>query len=150
MLAKLRRPADVTYHSVIGVTPPTGPFKVADLLAGIGKNEPGDGVVPYSGAHVEPVKSELVVPAEHTEVHHHPLSVQEMPAQGLGALRGSGEMRGFPLSDAAQQRGGEGRFCEAFHSGKRLPAGGEGGRHPVVGLDRLSRLGAPQALPTEL
>jgi pimeloyl-ACP methyl ester carboxylesterase len=78
VLAALPLSAGVSYHSIIGVTPPTGAFKVADLLAGIGKNEPGDGVVPYTSAHIEPVESELVVPAEHTEVHHHPLSVQEV------------------------------------------------------------------------
>ena len=78
VLAALPPPADVAYHSIIGVTPPSGAFKLVDLLAGVSKNEPGDGVVPYSSAHIEPVESELVVPADHSEVHHHPLSVQEV------------------------------------------------------------------------
>ncbi len=40
--------------------------------------EPGDGVVPYSSAHLEGVDSELVVPADHFTVHHHPLAVLEV------------------------------------------------------------------------
>ena len=78
VLAVRPRPANVHYHSILGVIPPSGVYRLADRLAGIKRSEPGDGVVPYSSAHLKDVDSELVVPAEHTEVHQHPLAVQEV------------------------------------------------------------------------
>ncbi len=40
--------------------------------------DPGDGVVPYRSAHIDSVDSELVVPADHFHVHHHPAAIQEV------------------------------------------------------------------------
>ena len=78
VLAARSAPPGVHYHSIIGVAPLSRTLRIAEVLAGFGKPEPGDGVVPYSSAHLDSVDSELVVPAEHTEVHHHPLAVQEV------------------------------------------------------------------------
>jgi pimeloyl-ACP methyl ester carboxylesterase len=65
LLAARPAPAGVHYHSIIGVA--------------FGKGQSGtDGIVPYTSAHVEGVDSELVVPAIHTTVHHHPRAVLEV------------------------------------------------------------------------
>jgi hypothetical protein len=77
LLAARPRPEGVHYHSVIGVVPPSA--NVLDrLLVSTDGGEPGDGVVPYRSAHLEDVDSELVVPADHFTVHHHPLAVLEV------------------------------------------------------------------------
>jgi pimeloyl-ACP methyl ester carboxylesterase len=58
LLASRQGPPGVVYHSVIGVVrgrPPEG----------------GDGVVSYGSAHIDGAVSEVVVPADHTHVHHH-------------------------------------------------------------------------------
>jgi pimeloyl-ACP methyl ester carboxylesterase len=70
------RSPEVHYHSVIGVAPPCGLVRLECLFSGA--CEEGDGVVPYASAHVDAVDSELIVPAEHSAVHHHPLAVQEV------------------------------------------------------------------------
>jgi hypothetical protein len=55
----------VHYHSVIGVA--------------FGKGVKGtDGIVPYTSAHIDGVDSEVVVPAVHTTMHHHPRAVLEV------------------------------------------------------------------------
>jgi pimeloyl-ACP methyl ester carboxylesterase len=58
-------PPGVVYHSIIGVLSGEGP-------------DGGDGIVPYRSAHIDGVASELVVPAGHTTVHHHPRAVLEV------------------------------------------------------------------------
>jgi hypothetical protein len=45
---------------------------------GGGSYEVGDGVVPYASAHLDRVESELVVPADHYSVHHHPFAILEL------------------------------------------------------------------------
>jgi pimeloyl-ACP methyl ester carboxylesterase len=85
LLAARSRPPRVHYHSVIGVTPPG--VLVMERLLGGGYNETGDGVVPYASAHLEGVDSELVVPANHFEVHHHPLAILEVRRVLLEHLR---------------------------------------------------------------
>jgi hypothetical protein len=75
LLAGRPRPEGVRYHSVIGTLPKSEPV-LERLLADT--SEPGDGVVPYSSAHVEDAESELVVPADHFHVHHHPLAILEV------------------------------------------------------------------------
>jgi pimeloyl-ACP methyl ester carboxylesterase len=88
LLASRCRPEGVHYHSIIGVTT----SKTADLerfLAGDGK-EPGDGVVPYTSAHLPQVDSELVVPADHHHVHQHPLAVLEVRRILLEHIQGGG------------------------------------------------------------
>ncbi len=78
LLASKPKPPEVHYHSIIGMKPPTHSLVLANFIAGVERCEPGDGVVPYSSAHIENADSELVVPAEHTEVHTHPLAVREV------------------------------------------------------------------------
>lgn len=68
--------AGVRYHSVIGVTPRTTRL-LERLFAGADK-QPGDGVVPYSSAHLAVAESELVVNADHFAVHQHPGAIREV------------------------------------------------------------------------
>src|SRR5205823_6421272 len=70
-----KRSERVHYHSVVGVAP-ASKASLGYLLAG--DSEPGDEVVPYESAHLDGVDSELVVPANHFQVHQHPLSVREV------------------------------------------------------------------------
>lgn len=62
----LRIPCWVTTHSIIGKSHHSP-------LAG-----PDDCVVPVASARIEDACSELVVPASHTKVHHHPDTVEEL------------------------------------------------------------------------
>jgi pimeloyl-ACP methyl ester carboxylesterase len=78
ILASRPKPPDVHYHSIIGVAPQEGLVRVEEFLAGARKNEKGDGVVPYSSAHIDGVDSELIIPAEHTQIHDHPFAIQEV------------------------------------------------------------------------
>jgi hypothetical protein len=77
LLAAKPRPQPVHYHSVIGLVPRSR-LGFEGLLTGFGVPEQGDGVVPYSSAHIGGVDSEVTVPAEHMYVHHHPLAVREV------------------------------------------------------------------------
>ncbi len=65
-LESLRPPCWVTTHSIIGKAH-------ASLVSG-----GDDCVVPVESARVSGVVSELVVPASHTKVHHHPETVAEI------------------------------------------------------------------------
>jgi pimeloyl-ACP methyl ester carboxylesterase len=77
LLAARPIPRGVHYHSIIGVLPHEN-YLVESLLPG-GKSKFGtDGVVPYTSAHLDGVDSEIIVPADHIHVHHHPLAVQEV------------------------------------------------------------------------
>ena len=51
------------------------------------EGHPSDGVVPYSSAHIDGTDSELVVPADHFHVHHHPLAILEVRRILLDHLR---------------------------------------------------------------
>ncbi len=65
-LHRLRPPCWVSQHTIMGdvwTSPVSGP---------------GDKVVPTSSARLAGVVSEVVVPAAHTKVHHHPITVLEM------------------------------------------------------------------------
>jgi pimeloyl-ACP methyl ester carboxylesterase len=65
ILAARRAPPGVHYHSIIGEV--------------FGKGDKGgDGVVSVASAHLPGVDSELVVPADHFHVHHHPRAVLEV------------------------------------------------------------------------
>ena len=74
VLAGRKCPEGVAYHSIVGVA----------LTKGLatepcyGTAAAGDGVVPYESAHLEGARSELVVQADHTHVHHHPLAIREL------------------------------------------------------------------------
>jgi len=87
LLAARPKPPGVHHHSIIGVAPPSSTVWLAKWLAGANRAEPGDGVVPYTSAHLSDVDSELVVPAEHTAVHHQPQAVQEVHRILLEHLR---------------------------------------------------------------
>jgi pimeloyl-ACP methyl ester carboxylesterase len=76
LLAARPRPPRVHYHSIVGVVPASR-ARLENWLTG-DAGEPGDGVVPYRSAHLDGADSELVVPADHVHVHHHPLAVLEV------------------------------------------------------------------------
>ncbi len=60
----------VRTHTIIGVIPEKG---ILGKVVG-----EGDGVVTYTSAHLDNVDSEVVVNADHTTIHSHPLSVLEV------------------------------------------------------------------------
>jgi pimeloyl-ACP methyl ester carboxylesterase len=78
LLSNRPRPPAVHYHSIIGVVH-SNAVKVERWLTHEG-DEPTDGVVPYSSAHLDDnlAESEVVVPADHCHVHHHPLAILEI------------------------------------------------------------------------
>jgi pimeloyl-ACP methyl ester carboxylesterase len=76
LLASRPHPIGVHYHSVIGVLPESKRPFLERLLPGA--SERGDGVVPYTSAHLDDAESELIVPADHFHVHQHPLAVLEI------------------------------------------------------------------------
>jgi pimeloyl-ACP methyl ester carboxylesterase len=77
-LATLPPAPQVHYHSVIGVLPPDESWlNYVTPVSRHGK-EKSDGIVAYSSAHLDGVDSELIVPADHMEVHQHPLSILEV------------------------------------------------------------------------
>jgi pimeloyl-ACP methyl ester carboxylesterase len=78
VLASLPTARDVHYHSIIGQAPTSTSVWLARFFSGNRGCEEDDGVVPYASAHVEEADSELVVPAEHMVIHHHPRAVQEI------------------------------------------------------------------------
>ena len=65
-----RRPPWVRYHNIVGEVPDDGWF--SSLAAG------SDGVVARRSAHLDDAESELIVPADHTTVHSHPMAVLEV------------------------------------------------------------------------
>jgi pimeloyl-ACP methyl ester carboxylesterase len=85
LLAARPKPRGVHYHSVIGVTRPNN--LLLERWLGGGLYQPTDGVVPYKSAHIEDAESELVVPADHYNVHHHPLAILEIRRILLEHLR---------------------------------------------------------------
>jgi hypothetical protein len=84
MLAAQRAPW-VTYHNIIGVAPYHG------LLGKLTADS--DGVVAVQSAHLDDAQSELVVPADHSGIHSHPLAVLEVRRILLEQLA---ELRSFP------------------------------------------------------
>jgi pimeloyl-ACP methyl ester carboxylesterase len=88
LLAARLPPAGVHYHSIVGVLPHLNPV-VAYVVPGGESPEGTDGVVPFTSAHLEGADSELIVPADHLHVHHHPLAVQEVRRILLEHLRGA-------------------------------------------------------------
>jgi pimeloyl-ACP methyl ester carboxylesterase len=85
LIADRPRPKPVHYHSVVGVIPMTQLF--LERLFGGGYSQPSDGVVPYASAHLDDVESEVVVQADHYNVHHHPLAILEVRRILLEHLR---------------------------------------------------------------
>ena len=85
LIADRPRPESVRYHSVIGVSARSS--LLVERLFGGGYCQPSDGVVPYASAHIDNSESELVVPADHFHVHHHPLAILEVRRILLEHLR---------------------------------------------------------------
>jgi pimeloyl-ACP methyl ester carboxylesterase len=78
LMANRPRPESVHYHTIAGKISETS-SKVGFWL--IGGSDDGDGVVPYSSAHLKVptiADSEVTVRADHFHVHHHPLAIQEV------------------------------------------------------------------------
>jgi pimeloyl-ACP methyl ester carboxylesterase len=69
-MLQAERPPWVRYHNIVGLVPDKGLWGVL--------HEEGDGVVPYASAHLDDVRSEITVDADHMNVHRHPLSVLEV------------------------------------------------------------------------
>lgn len=67
-LGEARRAPDVRYHTIIGLTPQSS----------ILPSQPGDGVVSFTSAQLADSESELVVAADHVQVHRHPRSTLEV------------------------------------------------------------------------
>jgi hypothetical protein len=65
-----RRPPWVTYHNIVGVVGYDESPEAA--------SEGSDGVVAFASAHLDDVASELIVDADHVNVHRHPLAVLEV------------------------------------------------------------------------
>lgn len=76
LMAARPRPEHVYYHTIAGKIS-SASTNVERWLVGDG-GDPGDGVVPYKSAHIDNAETELVVPADHFHVHHHPLAIQEV------------------------------------------------------------------------
>jgi hypothetical protein len=94
------RPPWVKYNNIVGLVPREGLF--GKLAAGT------DGVVAQESAHMDDAESELVVQADHTTVHAHPLAVLEVRRILLENLA---ELQGFPYTPQELQtaRAADGR-----------------------------------------
>ncbi len=82
VLLAAQRPPWIKYHNIVGRLPKD------DWTARVFGD--GDGVVPYTSAHLAEADSEISVPAEHDEVHRHPetiLQVREILAAHLREVR---------------------------------------------------------------
>ncbi len=84
MLASQHLPS-VKYHNIVGRLPKQG------LIGHVAGDS--DGVVAYSSAHLDDVESEIIVPAEHMNLHRHPRSVLEVRRILLEHLA---ELKAFP------------------------------------------------------
>ena len=79
VLAAARPAPWVRHHNIIGVVPDEG--ILGRLASG------SDGVVSYESAHLDNVTSELVITADHSTVHQHPLATLEVRRILLEHLR---------------------------------------------------------------
>jgi pimeloyl-ACP methyl ester carboxylesterase len=86
ILAARPRPEGVHYHSIIGQAPHSDTLREVGSL--LGQHDPhSDGVVPYSSAHIGTAESEIIVEADHMQVHRHPMAVLEVRRILLEHLR---------------------------------------------------------------
>jgi hypothetical protein len=81
------------YHNIVGRADKGALFR---RVAG-----DGDGIVEYESAHLDDAESEIVVPADHVNVHRHPLSVLEVRRILLQQLE---ELRRQPSYDDGAPR----------------------------------------------
>src|SRR5262249_35856778 len=77
LIAYQPEPGGLHYHSIIGELPKCERY-LEYLIPGGTTQEKTDGAVTYASAHLDSVDSEIIVPADHLHVHHHPLAVQEV------------------------------------------------------------------------
>ena len=97
LLANQPRPDGVHYHSVVGVLP--HPSYLVETLSPGGRSKEGtDGVVQYTSAHLPESESELIVPADHFNVHHHPRAVLEVRRLLYEHLKEAETQRIVPVS----------------------------------------------------
>lgn len=92
----------VTYHNIVGRLPPAGYFSLRS-------GSDGDGVVEYTSARFPDAVSEIEVPADHVNVHRHPLSVLEvrrilLEHKNAMPVIGPWKLRDTPNPTAGQQR----------------------------------------------
>ena len=83
----------VKYHNIIGEKPDS---KLSSLLAG----GAGDGVVTLDSARLDNARSQIVVPADHSQVHRHPQSILEVRRILLEHIQ---ELRSFPYGGGVIQ-----------------------------------------------
>jgi hypothetical protein len=78
LLASQPKSDGVHFHSIIGVLPSDESW--VNWITPVSRHgkEKSDGIVSYSSAHLDGVDSELVIPADHMEVHQHPQSILEV------------------------------------------------------------------------
>jgi pimeloyl-ACP methyl ester carboxylesterase len=133
LLASRPRPAGVHFHSIVGQALPHTLLR--EITRPIVGNEKTDGVVPYSSAHLEAAESEVVVPADHMHVHHHPLAVQEVRRILLEHLR---ERNQVNCDTNAAPHGVSEDVSSAAASGmtSSLPGVSESGERMADGLAR--------------
>jgi pimeloyl-ACP methyl ester carboxylesterase len=97
LLAARSKPPGVHYHSIIGNAAGNDTLRtVAKIFSKTSGRT--DGVVPYESAHLDGVDSELVVEADHTHVHQHPLAVLEVRRILLEHLRSAEGSEIIPAS----------------------------------------------------
>jgi pimeloyl-ACP methyl ester carboxylesterase len=87
LLASQPRPDSVQFHSIIGVLPPNERLLNLITPASHFGKEKSDGIVAYSSAHIDNVESELIVPADHMQVHQNASSIMEVRRILLEHLR---------------------------------------------------------------
>jgi pimeloyl-ACP methyl ester carboxylesterase len=84
VMMESNRAEQVKYHNIIGRIERGG---ISGLLAQTFNDGESDGIVAVSSARFEKAVSELVVPADHSKVHAHPLAVLEVRRILLEHLR---------------------------------------------------------------
>jgi pimeloyl-ACP methyl ester carboxylesterase len=89
LMAYKPEPKGVHYHSIVGELP-QGERYIEYFIPGGTTREKTDGVVTVVSAHLDSAESEIIVPADHLHVHHHPLAVQEVKRILLEHLRMKG------------------------------------------------------------
>lgn len=97
LIADRPRPSTVRYHSIIGQT--SRNVLLIERLFGGGYCQPSDGVVPVTSASIKDADSEIIVPADHYHVHHHPLAILEVRRILLDHLK-QHEAKFYPIQRA--------------------------------------------------
>ena len=99
VLLAAQRPPWIRYDNIVGRLPRD------DWQARVFGD--GDGVVPYTSAHLAEADSEIIVPAEHDEIHRHPqtiLQVRQILAEHLREVQNAFPLVGTPGEDKPVER----------------------------------------------